>query len=118
MVDFPALLVSAFLREGFTYQPMAGLTAVVDPEIGAPLTRRRYSGKLSDLSGSVRLLGAEKATLYNFWFDTCAAGSLPFTWTDPLLEEACTFIFLAEPVFTPMGGARWHASLRLRRVPT
>lgn len=118
MPSFPALLVRAFLREGFSYQPTAGLTAVIDPEIGASLTRARYTGVLSDITGSVRLIGPEKATLFNFWLSDCAKGSLPFDWEDPLLEEPCTLLFLAEPVFTPMAGARWHAALRLRRVPT
>lgn len=118
MPTFPALSARAFLREGFTYQPTAGLTEVVDVEIGAPLTRARYTGHLADITGSVRLIGPEKALLFDFWFTDCAKGSLPFDWEDPVREEPCTFIFLAEPTFTPMGGARWHAALRLRRVPT
>ena len=82
------------------------------------MTRRRFTGDMEDVSGSLFLVERPVAVeIVSFWRYDLKDGSLPFTWQHPLTEEAATYLFLSPPKPIAVSGDLWRMALRLRKLP-
>lgn len=88
----------------------AGYRAVTDDprlrraaETGPPGYRRRYSSAARRVALSLMLSRSEKAVFDNFWRNTCAHGSLPFTMPDPVTDGWAALDAGGTPLLTEGG---------------
>lgn len=95
--SWPNTLPSGYLVGSFSYN-LRPNTDPIDPEVGAPLTRVRFTGKHIDMPGELPLLTLTQLnTLLTFYETTCYFGSLRFDWTDPVTNTTAEFVWLSPP---------------------
>jgi len=112
MPDWPTNL-PPFIMEGRSYTPVSN-TMPNSPEVGEPLTRRRFTGELIETTGSLVVTYDQLKDFRIFWRDTLEHGSLRFTRRDPMFGELVDAIFMAPPAYTRIGNKyRIDVSLRL-----
>lgn len=113
MTSWPSSVPFVFLVDGFSHQAMSNTTAI-DVESGEPLSRRRFTGEMDTISGTMRNLTIEQVrVLRSFYRYDLKDGALRFTENDPVTGEAREFIFAEAPVFSPIDGYWWRPSIRL-----
>jgi hypothetical protein len=114
---WPATVPFVFLVDGFSHQPVSN-SMKVDPEVGEPLTRQRFTGEIDDVSGTLTTLTTEQVNdLRNFYRYDLKDGSLRFTQDDPMIGEAREYLFMAPPRFTPIDGDLWRPQIQLQAMP-
>ena len=114
MPTWPTALRDNFLRSGFTMQPLANALPI-EVESGEPMTRLRFTGDLSDVSGALPLVGLTQVEIFrNFWTYDLNRGALRFTWSDQMSGAAVEYLFMAPPRYSNVGGDNWQADLMLR----
>lgn len=111
---------------GLPCRPIRGITITLvgnvvatENDVGPPITRRRFTGMTVSISGTLVLTEAQKNTLFNFWTDTLAQGTLEFvmpSWHDGALRDH-SFPPDAPPQFME-NGTRWDCLLTLRYTVT
>lgn len=90
------------------------------PDTGPSLTRLGTSAAMAPLSGSVICTGAQIAIFRDFFKTTILAGSLPFTFPDPVTGSALLVKFTKSggmPTWAPLGGDNWQLNLALFVLP-
>lgn len=113
MIPWPASLSFTFDTEGFQYQPVSNSISI-PTEGGEPLTRRRFTGDMDEISGNMTFLTrAQAEAVRSFYRNTLKDGALRFMADDPVTQEGREFIFMGPPVLTPLGGLMWRVQLRL-----
>ena len=86
-------------------------------DVGAPITRRRYTSRLIDYSAQLFLTEALRLSLDNFHHDDCEDGSLPFTMNDWIGGDDHTFKWVSPPQFTQAGpSGHWIANVSFVRI--
>jgi hypothetical protein len=113
-VDWPSTLPCRFVV-GVTAAPQDNAIRF-QPDVGDQKVRRRYTGSLVDLSGSLTLSGNQGATFDAFYRDDLADGSLPFRMMDPLTYGTRTFRFAEPPQWTEVRPGVWSISCKIRRI--
>ena len=113
MPTWPVLLQDNFLQSGFSMQPLNNALPI-EVESGEPLTRLRFTGDLSDISGSLMLDGDQVSIFRDFWTYDLSRGTKRFTWNDPQSGMAVEYIFVASPRYSNVGGDNWQVDLSLR----
>lgn len=117
MQVWPAAFPQVFEVNGFSLDAVNN-SEVLDVESGAPLTRRRFTGAMDDISGTLFLVESEVAEqIRQFHRIDCKDGSLPFLWHNPLTGSAVRFLFLSPPKLIPESGGLWRVQLHLRSLP-
>lgn len=116
MPSWPATLPCIFQLQNTNVAPVAS-TLAIDPEVGEPLTRRRFTGEMDRVSGTfVFRTRALAETFLTFWRDDLKNGSLPFDFEHPITGDAVSMIFMAEPRLSA-NGRIWNAAVQLQTMP-
>ena len=117
MQVWPSAFPQVFEVNGFSLDAVNN-SVVVDVESGAPLTRRRFTGAMDDVAGTLFLVESAIAEqIREFHHIDCKDGSLPFLWRNPLTETSVRFLFMEPPKLIPESGGLWRVQLRLRSLP-
>jgi hypothetical protein len=116
MPVWPTELPATLNVDGTNYKPTPNSTPI-DVESGEPMTRRRFTGKMADIRGTLTLEVEDAIILYNFWSTDCEDGSLPFDWVHPITGAAVEFVWLDTPEFRPIAPEVWEVNLSLRQMP-
>ena len=111
---------------GLPCRPVRGLTIQFAPnkvgtpnDVGPPIQRRRFTGQTVITSGSLLLTKAQKVTLYDFWANTLAQGTLEFameSWHDRSIQDHSFPLDFALS-FREMG-TRWECPMVLHYTVT
>lgn len=113
MATWPASVPFEFDVNGFSHAA-APNSSTIDPEVGEPMTRRRFTGEVDSFSGQLPPLTREQANdLRNFYRYDLKDGSLRFTQDDPMTGTAREFMFAESPSFSAISGKLWQADVRL-----
>lgn len=91
-------------------------------ETGPAKLRRRYTAVFTPIKATLIVDATQRATLKDFFRNTCKGGSQSFDWLHPMTREAATFRWVSPPEFTPLSGggaglALLRASLDLEIMP-
>jgi hypothetical protein len=103
------------MQQGFREQ-LPDMLLETTMEAGAPKARRRFTTDYRQISASIAMTAAQRATFETFFITTTQGGSLPFDWVDPVTQTAATFRF-RKPV--PQFGIRGEthiASFALEKI--
>lgn len=111
MIDWPATLPQALLREGFAQTLPENVLRSPD-DMGPPVARRQYSAGYEVVEGQVYLTRAQSVELDDFYTETLMGGTLPFRWKNPLTKEPAVLQFAEEIEYEPRGQG-WVATLPL-----
>lgn len=88
---------------------------------GPDKVRRRTTGVVQRVPGTLVLTDTEKNNLITFYETTLEGGVNLFNWTDFLAATSpatsVEYRFVTAPVYTTMGGDLWLASLMLEIMP-
>lgn len=114
MAAWPALL-PGLRTPGFSWAPL-GNTMAIEPEVGEPMTRRRFTGDLIDVTGTLLLTLAELTEFRNFWRDTLSHGVDRFDWVDPVFGDGVQMIFMRPPAVRSAGGDAFEVDIALRVI--
>lgn len=112
MPAWPDTLPQYFLQSGFRRKPLPNATTI-DTESGEPLSRLRFTGDQSSVTGSIMVDTDGLATFRNFWKYDLAQGTLRFTWDDPATGEAAEFLFSDTPEETCISAMIWQVMMPL-----
>lgn len=86
-------------------------------DVGAPITRRRYTSRLIDYSGQLFLSESERRTLDLFHKSDCEDGNLSFTMDDWLGGAEITCKWTGPPQFTQGGpSGYWFANIQFVKI--
>lgn len=117
MVAWPVSLPQKMESSGYNEKPRTGVVRT-SMDVGAAKMRRRYTGIITDISGSIKLTRAQAGILDAFFKNDLASGSLPFTWIHQRTGDAVTMRFVEPPQYAPEArGLYWSASLTLEILP-
>lgn len=117
MPIWPLHFPRTFEVNGFSLDPVSNSTPI-DVESGEPMSRRRFTGDMENIVGSLPPVEKELANeIRSFWRYDLKHGTVSFTWSDPISEEAVEFMLMAPPAFTPVSDSLWRVQLRLRKLP-
>ena len=87
-------------------------------ETGAPKRRQRYTAAIRPIKGSVFLTSRQqRQDLDDFFCNTLAGGSLPFTWAHPITLDSVTMAFSSQPKYSVLGVNNFRATLALEIRP-
>lgn len=109
------------------FMAISGLTedAFTDPairtpmDLGPPKIRSRYTSIPTKIEGVVGMLtSTDVDNLIAFWQNTCAEGSLNFTWVHPRTGATTTYMWLKFPAITNLGdaGTIFQAAVSLLKI--
>ena len=88
---------------------------------GPDKVRRRTTGVIQNVPGSLILTNAQKNTLQTFYITTLTGGSERFNWIDFLSGDsplpAVEYRFIQPPTYTSAGNGTWFAVLALELLP-
>lgn len=112
MPSWPDTLPPYFLQSGFRRKPLPNATTI-DVESGEPLSRLRFTGDQSAVSGSIMVDSDGLALFRSFWKNDLAQGTLRFTWEDPATGASVEFLFTDTPEETCIDANIWQVALPL-----
>lgn len=87
------------------------------PDLGAPITRRRGTAAPFALTGDLVLTADQFRALDAFFKDDLVEGTLSFTWKDPATGSSATLVFQGPYGATLMTPDTWRVSLALLILP-
>lgn len=88
------------------------------PEVGEPLSRRRFTGEMDDFSGRFTFrTRQELAAFITFYRDDLEDGSLRFDFKHPITGADVEVMFMAPPRWSRNGVRSWSAAVQLRTMP-
>lgn len=85
-------------------------------EVGPEKIRRRYTGLLKEIKGTIKLHKDDYVTLENFFNVSTHGGASSFTITDPITATPLTVRFTAPPSFRHLGGEYFEVTLGFRSI--
>ena len=113
---WPTGLPCVFQLQGIGVEPVQN-TIAIDPEVGSPLTRVRFTGTMDTITGSFVFKNRTQVqTFLTFWRTTLSQGSLPFTFKHPITSATVDMIFMSVPKFSKLG-TTYSAAVTLRTMP-
>lgn len=105
------------LATGAGYSPLVSPVASTDMETGDPKRRRRFTAVPEKFEGTLRLTGAQCATLKTFVEVTLKDVGL-FDWVDFRSGAAATYYFKQRPGYNSRGNAKqWDVAIELVKLP-
>ena len=118
MATWPAGLPQLLSPQGFQeIGPQILLKSEMD--VGRPKRRRLATTGVSKFNASMIIEGhlptpatAQRQVLFDFFYITLAAGSLPFDWVHPILQTSLEF-YMDNLRIVPAGGTSYSASFEL-----
>lgn len=114
MPTWPPGVPSLCRLEGMNLTPFSGAMPV-DVEAGEPMTRRRFTGEMARLQGTLSMTRKQAIDLYNFWRYDLKQGSLRFTEDEPMTQAAGEFLFLEPPGFSRVSH-RYQVTISVQRI--
>jgi hypothetical protein len=115
MPAYPISLPQSWLSGALTVTPQP-MAATFEPEVGAPMSRRRSTAELATYSGRVSGTQTQAVEMMRFYQRTCAGGSLSFTNPDGFTGELATFRFRSPPVIAHNAANVYFIDLDLLRI--
>ena len=104
MSTWPTSLPQYVLEEGFS-ERIQDQNIETPMDVGLAKVRRRFTKTLRTLSCTLQLTAAQRTDFETFWGVTCAGGSLPFTWKNPITQATVSMRFRSPaPAYTSLGG--------------
>jgi len=91
-INWPELLPSGLLAEGFGKQPQNNVVRTA-MDAGPKKARRRYTARTVKYSGKQVFDASELAVFEQFYNNVIADGVLRFNFTDPVTQETAEFRF-------------------------
>ncbi|WP_119305216.1 hypothetical protein [Dongia deserti] len=116
---WPASLPQDVLVDGYEHNWGVG-TIRSQTDTGPAKQRRRFTAVPRPFKALTEVDRTQLATLYAFWRDTLAMGSLPFDWVYPPTQATVTFRFISDepPRDRPLPGAQlFEVSMNLEIMP-
>lgn len=114
-MPWPVSLAQSFLYGDFTEMPLDNII-VSDTDAGPPKIRKRFSGKMPTMAGSIQLINSTQYDdLMNFYYGEAEEGANYFTFPD---QHGTNRLWrFAELKITPMGPNGWKAQIKLEAKP-
>ena len=81
-------------------------------DIGRPMMRNRYTGRLYRVSWVIKMTSAEVELLLDWYFDTISKVNY-FDFVDPLTDEMKQYRFVSPPKDTHIGGDHFSVTFDL-----
>jgi len=118
MATWPASLPQKFHQTGFSIRPPVG-SIRTSMSTGKAFQRRRFTAAVQPVSGRMYLTETQFETLFDFWENTLAMGSIEFDWVHPITRNPATFRFLASkaPTLGAVDGEIYGVNLELELIP-
>lgn len=91
--------------------------AAFQPEVGPPKYRRRSTASGALAQATFTMTAAQAATFMDFFTDTLADGSLPYSWSHPITGTAYIWMFEAPPSVSAQQYDEHSVSMQIRRLP-
>ena len=113
-INWPELLPSGMLAEGFTKQPQSNVIRT-NMDAGPRKARRRYTARTVNFTGRQIFDMAELAVFEQFYHNVLADGVLRFNFEDPVTGETSEFRFTSDYTVTSIEGL-FDVSLNLERL--
>lgn len=105
-------------QSGYTEGILADPTIRSNMDSGEPKARPRFSAVVKKMSGQIAALSSANCdTIFSFYDNDCAFGSLPFTWIHPRTGVAGTFKWASRPEITTTNGATFVMSISILVLP-
>ena len=115
--SWPSTLQDRFNTSGFSHE-IGDTLLRSDTEYGSQKIRRRFTRGTDKQTGKIWVKGyTELQTLITFYNTTCAGGSLPFTFFNPITESNTTYRFTSSLKFNPVGNDVFEVDMSLEIVP-
>lgn len=91
-------------------------------DAGPAKMRPRFTAAVRTVVTPLVLDGTQRQAFDSFWINDTQEGSLSFSWTDPVTDEAVNFRFVAPPAWKLVTGGStanrlWQADLHLEVMP-
>jgi hypothetical protein len=113
MTAWPGTLPQHFLKDGFK-DSEPNLAVLFQTDTGPPLVRRRATAGMRQISGAMKITGAQKVILRQFYQDYCGS---EIDFPDPDTGATIQIIFMEEPSFEAMGGLFQKVGLKFGVMP-
>jgi len=113
-INWPELLPSGLLEEGFGKQPQGNVIRTA-MDAGPKKARRRYTARAVNYSGKQIFDAGELAVFEQFYHTALADGVLRFNFDDPVTGETAEFRFTGDYSVAAVGGL-YEASMELERL--
>ena len=86
---------------------------------GPDKVRRRFTNSIIPFTLQITATFAQVASFSTFYRQDCNFGATTFTWVHPRTDEAATYRFIGEPVYTPfsLGGLYWNINFKTEIMP-
>lgn len=118
MATWPESLPQEFHQQGFSITAPSG-SIRTSMATGKAFQRRRFTAAVQKVTGRMFLTAEQYETLFNFWENTLAMGSLEFDWKHPITGNDATFRFPAEkpPKVSVVDGEIYGVAFELELIP-
>lgn len=108
-----------------TLKPLKGSVQETPPEnairsdmdVGPAKVRRRTTANIRPLTFSMRLTGAQTATLDTFYNTDTFSGVEPFDFKHPRTGSTVTARFVSPPSYQDVDGVMWDVNIDLEILP-
>jgi len=113
-INWPELLPSGLLEEGFSKQPQDNVIRT-SMDAGPKKARRRYTARTVKYSGKQVFDTAELAVFEQFYHNVIADGVLRFNFSDPVTLEIAEFRFTEKYTVSGKEG-QYEVTMQLERL--